>query len=48
MRNKDMLPETKPVNVVFTVNGKKVDTQTVEYTVPGGFSSQVTAQNTRE
>ncbi|MBR1738630.1 MAG: S-layer homology domain-containing protein, partial [Firmicutes bacterium] len=44
MRNKDILPETKPVNVVFTVNGNKVDTKTVEYTVPGGFSSNVNAQ----
>ena len=44
MRNKDLLPEYNNVKVVFTVNGKAVDTQTVEYTVPGGFSSEVKAQ----
>ncbi len=44
VRNKDLLPEYDSVNVTFTLNGKAVDTQTIDYTIPGGFSTTVSTQ----
>ncbi len=44
LRNRDMLPDTKGVNVVYTVNGKKVDEIFVDRTIPGGFSLDLKTQ----
>ena len=44
LRNRDMLPDTNGVNVVYTVNGKKVDEIFVDRTIPGGFSLDLKTQ----